>query len=295
MEPRRSSVHGDGVELAVWERGDGERPTVVLVHGYPDTHVVWDAVAEELAVDHHVVVYDVRGAGESGEPSGPGGYRAEHLVADLAAVLDATSPDAPVHLVGHDWGSIQAWEAVLSGTLDDRIASYTSISGPPLDHVGRWMRERRSEGASGLRRLVAQGLRSWYIAFFRVPAAADAAWRSFTPRMFRQYLRRVEGFGPEHEPGATLPRDGENGLELYRQNVGARLRAPEPRTTQLPVLLVVLRRDRYVTAALLDGLEQTAPRLERVDIDGMHWAVVTRAGEVAGAIRRHVAATSQPD
>src|SRR5205085_969867 len=60
------------------------------------------------------------------------------LVRDMAAVIDAVSPDEKVHLVGHDWGSIQAWEAVT--TMPERFASFTSISGPGLDHAGLRMR-----------------------------------------------------------------------------------------------------------------------------------------------------------
>lgn len=288
MTPRRSRVAGDGVDLAVWERGDASNPTVVLVHGYPDSHVVWDGVAEALSPDHHVVAYDVRGAGESGAPATAEGYRAEHLVADLAAVIDATSPAHAVHLVGHDWGSIQSWEAVLSDRLAGRIASYTSISGPPLGHVARWVRERRAHGVPGLRQLLRQGARSWYIAFFQIPGVPDVAWRRFYPRAFRQYLQRVEGFPAGVGPAPTLARDGENGLELYRQNVG-RHRSAGHRTTDVPVLLVVLTLDRFVTPALLDGLEQTAPHLTRHELDGQHWAVVTRADDIAAAVRRHVA------
>lgn len=134
-------------DLAVREWGDGDthRPTVVLVHGYPDTSAVWLAVAERLAARYHVVAYDVRGAGASAAPSGTEAYRLERLVEDLAAVIDATTaaaPDRPVHLVGHDWGSIQGWEAVTTEPLAGRIASFTSISGPWLANVSYGLRKR---------------------------------------------------------------------------------------------------------------------------------------------------------
>ena len=44
----RRTIHGDGLQLAVWE-GPRNGPTVLFVHGYPDTHVVWDRVVERLA------------------------------------------------------------------------------------------------------------------------------------------------------------------------------------------------------------------------------------------------------
>src|ERR1051326_5334046 len=109
---RASSVLSDGVRLLVKEQGVVGRPVVVLLHGYPDNSTVWDRVAELLAERFHVVRYDVRGAGGSGAPGDRGGYRLDRLAADLAAVVRAVSPGRPVHLVAHDWGSIQGWHAV---------------------------------------------------------------------------------------------------------------------------------------------------------------------------------------
>ncbi|HEU5030152.1 MAG TPA: alpha/beta fold hydrolase, partial [Spirillospora sp.] len=62
---RDQRVRSGGIELAVRERGEGNRPAVVLVHGYPDTGAMWDDVAERLAGRFRVIAYDVRGAGGS--------------------------------------------------------------------------------------------------------------------------------------------------------------------------------------------------------------------------------------
>jgi pimeloyl-ACP methyl ester carboxylesterase len=287
MEVTRRTVAGDGLDLAVWERGDPSTPTVVLVHGYPDTHALWDGVAADLGPDHHVVTYDVRGAGESGVPSDQEGYDLEHLVADLGAVFDAVCPDRRVHLVGHDWGSIQSWEAVLSGRLDGRIATMTSISGPPLGHASRWARERVTLRLDALGQLARQGTRSWYIAMFQLPAVPEAAWRTFQPAMVRRYLRRVEGVPADALPGPTLSSDGANGVNLYRRNVG-KARGPD-RAADVPVQLIVPADDPFVTRALLEGLERSAPDLTRVDIAGRHWVPLTDPTGVARLIRDHIA------
>ncbi len=68
-------VESGDVRLAVFEEGDPADPTVVLVHGYPDTHRVWDEVARRLRDRFHVVRYDVRGAGASTAPRGRHRYR----------------------------------------------------------------------------------------------------------------------------------------------------------------------------------------------------------------------------
>jgi pimeloyl-ACP methyl ester carboxylesterase len=118
-----AEVTANGVTLLVSEHGSSGDPTVILVHGYPDTQAVWSQVVESLADRFHVVTYDVRGAGGSTRPRPTKAYAMELLAADLRAVIERASPDRPVHLVGHDWGSIQSWGALTGGHLDGRIAS----------------------------------------------------------------------------------------------------------------------------------------------------------------------------
>ena len=288
VDSRHRTINGDGIELAVWEHGDPAAPTVVLVHGYPDTHVVWDRVAADLAADHHVVTYDVRGAGASGTPQDREGYDLDHLIADLAAVIDAVSPDEPIHLVGHDWGSIQSWPAITDDRLAGRVASFTSISGPSLDHVSRWVRARRRVRWQSLRELLGQGTRSWYVGVFQIPGLAELAWRSKQPAAFRRYLTRAEGVPPDALPGPTLATDGANGVGLYRQNIPAP-RAPQaPPPIEIPVQVIVATRDRFVSVALLDGLGEGITRFRRREIDGGHWLVIPRAPEFAGMVRDQV-------
>src|SRR5436190_1731064 len=89
---RRSTVAGDGVTLAAWA-GSTDGPPVLFVHGYPDTHRVWDPVIDRLDDRFHCLSYDVRGAGESDAPTDRDAYRLTHLRSDLVAVMDALSPE----------------------------------------------------------------------------------------------------------------------------------------------------------------------------------------------------------
>ncbi|WP_026313554.1 SDR family oxidoreductase [Actinomadura flavalba] len=273
---RSRTVRGDGVDLAVFERGAG--PVVLLLHGYPDTHAVWDDVAELLATGHRVITYDVRGAGESSRPRGRDAYRFEHLMADLRAVLDAVAPGERVHLAGHDWGSIQGWEAVC--TMPERFLSYTSISGPSLDHVGRWMRGLHP-GAS-----LRQGLHSWYIAFFQSPLLPELSWRSGTGG---KLLARLEG---DVHFGGTLPADGAAGVALYRANVPDRLLRPRDRRTDVPVQLVVPEDDAFVTPALAEAARPFVRDLWIRRVKGRHWIPAAKPELIARLVREHVAQTS---
>ncbi|WP_344454378.1 alpha/beta fold hydrolase [Actinomadura kijaniata] len=278
-------VRGDGVDLAVHEKGEPGHPTVLLVHGYPDTHVVWDGVADLLADRHRVVVYDVRGAGASTRPAGTAAYRLERLAADLRAVADAVSPSAPVHLVGHDWGAIQSWEAVC--TTPGRFATFTSISGPCLDHVAHWTRRgARHPGA-----LLRQGLRSWYAGFFQTPLLPELSWRTGAAA---RLLARAEGLPGGGHFGPTLRADAAAGVALYRANMPDRLLRPRDRRTDVPVQLVVPDRDRFVTPPMAGSAGAFAPHLWTRRVPAGHWAPVTHPEPIARLIAEHVAGGPRP-
>ena len=287
------TVTSAGVRLAVREHspaGPG-RPTVVLVHGYPDQQEMWDLVVAALPAHRlHLVTYDVRGAGASDVPASTGGYRTELLVEDLAAVLDAVLPaGGRAHLVGHDWGSVQLWDAVAVEAehprLRGRIASFTSISGPSLSHTAWLARHPRGRRWPLLRQL----LHSWYVYLFLVPRLPDVLWRRLH-RPLGRVVAAKEGLGRGHW-GARLGHDAAHGLNLYRANVVRRLRGPAGMHTEVPVLVVRPTRDAYLTEVLLEDLDRScaAVRVERVDAG--HWVARTHPDLVAGLVLEQVERT----
>jgi NAD(P)-dependent dehydrogenase (short-subunit alcohol dehydrogenase family)/pimeloyl-ACP methyl ester carboxylesterase len=272
MTPSQTVRSGE-VELAVYTWGAPSRgPTVVLVHGYPDSAAIWRDTAQLLAESHFVVAYDVRGAGRSSRPGAVGAYAIDRLMEDLGAVLDAVSPGKPVHLVCHDWGSIACWEAITTEPLRERVASFVSISGPCLDHVGHWLRARLRPGQAGS--VARQLARSWYIGAFQLPGLGAAAWRVFG-RLWPN-------------ASATQAEDGRAGVKLYRANMLERLLEPRERRTGTPVLLLCPTRDRFVSDALFEDLPRWASRLWRRDVEAGHWLLRTHphalAAEVAGFV-----------
>jgi pimeloyl-ACP methyl ester carboxylesterase len=273
------------VEHSAWAPG---RQSVILVHGYPDQQDVWDAVIASLPHDElHIVTYDVRGAGSSDVPEQTRGYRTELLVEDLLAVVRATVPDdGPFHLVGHDWGSVQLWDVInaeqTDARLTGRVASFTSISGPSLDHVAGLTRRRGGRRADRL----SQMAHSWYIYAFHVPLLPDLTWRCGHRQVARR-LAKAEGLEPAPW-GPELGRNAANGLGLYRANFLPRLRDPGVLRTDVPVQILHPTRDRFVTRAVLDGLDEECSDLVVVDIDAGHWVIRSHPGEVARLVKEHI-------
>jgi len=280
----RQVVASDGVSLAVYERGVPGAPTVLAVHGYPDDHTVWDEVAAELAGRYRVVSYDVRGAGDSGAPPARSGYRLDQLAEDLATVVDAVSPERPVHLLAHDWGSIQGWHAITSERLEERlhgrIASYTSISGPGLDHAGAWFRGRlRRPTPRGLRALLTQFAASGYIGFFQLPVIPELAWRSgLLPRV----MAALSGGDKGRRAPATA--DAVRGLALYRENMLPRLTRPRPRATGVPVQVLAPTADPFVTGPLQTDIGRWTNDARVRRVVGGHWLPRARPGVVARCV-----------
>ncbi|WP_460067599.1 SDR family oxidoreductase [Streptomyces sp. YKOK-I1] len=298
---RERWVRTGGTELCVAELGDPGRPVVVLVHGYPDSKEVWSEVAVRLAGRFHVVLYDVRGHGRSSAPRPlRGGFTLEKLTDDFLAVVDAVSPDRPVHLVGHDWGSVQSWEFVTVERTKGRIASFTSMSGPSLDHFGHWINKRLSRPTPRrVGQLLGQGAKSWYVYLLHTPALPELAWRGPLGRRWPAILRRVENVPGDGYPTSSLPSDAANGAWLYRDNVRSRLRRPRPDAhAHVPVQLITPLGDKFLSERLYDELEQWAPRLTRRTLPAKHWVPRTRPDRVASWITEFVAsveATGEPE
>ncbi|NGO71570.1 alpha/beta fold hydrolase [Streptomyces boncukensis] len=108
---RRVTV-GDGVALHAAVGGSGS--PLVLLHGFPQTHLMWRHVAADLAADHTVICPDLRGYGESDKPADPDGtvYAKRAMAADVVALARALGHDR-FALAGHDRGALVAVRAGL--------------------------------------------------------------------------------------------------------------------------------------------------------------------------------------
>src|SRR5690349_15812928 len=94
------------VALNVMQKGAG-RP-LLLVHGFPLDHSMWDQQIAALSSDFQVIAPDLRGFG--GSDVTPGVVTMAQLADDLAKLLDALSISQPIALCGLSMGGYVAWE-----------------------------------------------------------------------------------------------------------------------------------------------------------------------------------------
>lgn len=266
------TVYVDGATLSVYEQGNPVGPILVLVHGWPDTHHLWDGVLPFLISTFRVVTYDTRGHGRSTGRGTVEEMKLEQLASDFMAVVDAVAGSTPVHVLAHDWGSVQVWEAICEPGAETRIASFTSISGPSLDHMGTWLQNPRLT-PKGLWQWASQLVSGAYTLFFMSGPIPRVFFRVFGRKwIWSLLLRIVERVDKRNlHFASTFRQDMVSGLRIYRANVLQKVLRPQERYTHVPVHLLVNKRDPAIRPASFDGIERWASQVSRTDVRSGHW------------------------
>lgn len=105
---------------------DPNAPTVVLLHGWPQTSACWDQLTPLLPDAYRVIAPDLRGYGLSDKPQG--GYSKRRMAADIVELLDALDVERS-HVVGHDRGARVAHRFALDQA--DRIRTLAVLDVVP--------------------------------------------------------------------------------------------------------------------------------------------------------------------
>ncbi|GHJ23887.1 hypothetical protein TPA0909_55010 [Streptomyces albus] len=102
----------EGVSLHAAVSGSGS--PIVLLHGFPQTHLMWRHVAADLAADHTVICPDLRGYGESDKPAETDGtvYSKRTMAQDIVTLARELGHER-FALAGHDRGALVAYRAGL--------------------------------------------------------------------------------------------------------------------------------------------------------------------------------------
>ncbi|MBT3273296.1 MAG: alpha/beta hydrolase [Spirochaetales bacterium] len=116
------------------EMGNPTDEPVILLHGFPETSVMWQRLQELLAENsYYSIAPDQRGYSPGARPAGKSGYEVRLLAADVIAIADNMNIEK-FHLIGHDWGSAVGW--VVAAEYPERIISWTALSVPHLTSFG---------------------------------------------------------------------------------------------------------------------------------------------------------------
>lgn len=187
-------IRTSAAEIQVRIAGDG--PPLLLLHGYPQTHLMWHRVAPVLARDFTVVLTDLRGYGDSSKPaSGPrsANYAKRAMALDQVEVMAALGYTRFL-LCGHDRGALVASRLAL-----DHPAQVTRLA--VLDSLPAPLAARPLAAAAALRHFHCQFLAQPYPLPERMIGADPEAWlrsrlaawcrtrRAFHPHAVADYVR----------------------------------------------------------------------------------------------------------
>ena len=156
-DPTPTLVNANGLSFEVHTAGDPASDRLaLLLHGFPEHAFSWRHQLPLFAqLGYRVWAPNQRGYGRSSRPAGTASYRIEHLVADVAGLIDAAGA-RHVTLVAHDWGGLVAWEFAAR-----RVRPLDRLVIMNVPHPARFREELATNRV--------QRRRSLYAGFFQLP------------------------------------------------------------------------------------------------------------------------------
>jgi haloacetate dehalogenase len=269
------------VELNVAVAGSG--PAVVLLHGFPQTHLMWRHVAAQLTSDHTVICPDLRGYGASDKPveADEGTYSKRTMAADVVALATALGHPR-FALAGHDRGALVALRAGLDHP--DAVTHLLSLDVLPtldmwdvlqgVDAKVAWHLYLMAQPAGIPELMIESTAESFFASFLdgwtKDPEAIPASYRE-------EYLKASRGA----VPSIVADYRASAGIDVVH-DLADRKRG---RTLEMPV--TVMQQDwgaalGYDAAALWSAW---APDLHHVTFDGGHFMAEENPGAVIAALR----------
>ena len=285
MQTETRDLNGHPFFLRSW--GDPTKPTLLMLHGFPEYGGAWTEIAPRLTDRFHCIAPDQRGYGQSWAPEGVENYVTSALVSDMVALIRQIG--GPVTVLGHDWGAAVAYG--LAMFKPDLVRKLIIANGV---HPVPFQREMAAGGA--------QSAASQYINYLRRPGSEDELAADdfakmqtlFTAKMSLDWLtpQRLQAYKAEWARGGRL----KTMIHWYRASP-LKVAAPGQPITDLPDLprdklmvrcphlLIWGEDDTALLPASNRGLEEFAPDLTRVSIAGAnHWLCHQNPQDVARAI-----------
>lgn len=277
---RSMIVNNYDVELYVEVHGESEqshKPTLLFLHGFPDSHGTWDHQVATLQQHFRIVTFDMRGVGKSTWSAQRKAYHMNNMLADIEAVINAVAgPDGRVHLVGHDWGSVIGWSFVTDPYYAHRVLSFSSMSGPHLRLMLDWV--KRNLFSAEPRRIanaLRQGLFSWYVYLFNVPMLPEWLFKTWGETIWRNALRLNGVEASDHYLQLSrqeIEKICVNAIGLYRDNPLNPPKLPLAGSIQIPVQLIIPSDDHFVSDRLFEFYDEYVVNLTKQHIRGKHWS-----------------------
>ena len=260
--------------------GDSSKEVVILLHGFPVTSAMWvDLIGPLEEAGYRVVAFDQRGYSPLARPETLYSYQISEITKDIFAVADVIGAEE-FHLIGHDWGSVVGWSAVLSNP--SRITSWTALSFPHPAAFGAALLDDQD-----------QQERSSYVAFFQTPWLPETV---FSFNNFSVLKALLAGMSDEKmkeyinvfsEPGALT--SALNWYRALRDDLLFELEGVESLEVKTPTLFLWGNQDQSVGRVAVDGMaEFIEGPYTNIELEAGHWLFVDQPERVISEILIHL-------
>ncbi|HMC16078.1 MAG TPA: alpha/beta hydrolase [Albitalea sp.] len=287
----------NGITLRCRAAGAPGAPLLVFLHGFPEAAFIWDELLRHFGARYRCVAPNLRGYDGSSAPAEVEAYRAKHLIADIAALVDQLGGPLEA-LVAHDWGGAVAWNFAVQHR--ERLKRLVIINSP---HPATFVRELKTNPA--------QQAASAYMTFLCRPDAEGLLAANDYARMWPFFV------APAGTPGGGWLTDAVK--DQYRAIWGQGLRGPvnyyraspvrpatpqdqtlmqvqfppEAVTVRVPALVVWGEADTALLPGLVDGLDAFVPKMTLVRVpQATHWIIHEQPAFIADQIERFLDQTT---
>ncbi len=254
------------VQLRYVEQGQGQ--PVLLLHGFPLDHTIWNTQVEALSARYHVIAPDLRGHGKS--PLWGGAYPMEDMAADVAALLDALGIERAAW-IGHSMGGYVVMAALR--TVPERVAGAGLVATHPFADSP----EKRAQRERTAQQVLSEGTDALVEAMLGVLFAPDTSREVPYVQRVAEIMRRTSPQGI----AAAL-----RGMATRPSSVKTLLRA------RVPTVLIAGTRDQIVTRNVRRRIaDQLPPVFIRQIEDAGHMPMLERAEETSALMSDFLADT----
>lgn len=248
-------------------------PGVIMLHGHPETSIMWSPLASAIAQrGYRVIAFDQRGYSPGARPKGVAPYRADNQVADVLAIADGMGFEQ-FHLIGHDWGAVIGWATAI--LHPERLKSLTAMSIPHPQTLTATVVDETP----------------LYVRLFSLPYLPEAmllfngmagyknTYAAQSDSEIAEYLKVLS------EPGASTAT-----LNWYRGiRASISLFSGYDSRINLPTLFVYGDEEFWVTPAYLEQQRTLVSASYReLELDAAHWLVQPHTDALIAALLGHM-------
>jgi len=198
----------------------GHGPTLLLLHGYPQTWYSWDDILPALARDYTVIAPDIPGAGLSDAPGPAADYTKKAMAADIYGLMVELGLSHDIRIVGHDIGTMVAYSFAAAHPSD---VVKLVLSEAPIPDPGIYTFPALTAGGPGLwwfglfaetdglpEHLIAGKENAWVTGFIPSLEVVKGAVTSCDMAVYAHFLEQPGHLRASIEWFATLPQDVKN-------------------------------------------------------------------------------------